>query len=217
MPDPVMQNDSSPDMKNDSSPIPNGYPSVNARGQGSLLGYTVVALGLALFIRFFIAAPYVVSGQSMEPNFKDWEYLIVDRVSYDFGGPERGDVVIFNQPGTKRALIKRVIGLPGETIVLSDNTVTVQNAEHPEGFVISEPYLEQTNMGGITEMKITLEPDRYFVLGDNRRVSSDSRIWGTLPREDIVGQVLLRLYPFNDIDVLPSRSRYTDTATPAGN
>ena len=197
-------------MKNDSPLVPQENLPSRTNKEGSLLGYTVVALGLALFIRFFIAAPYVVSGQSMEPNFSDWQYLIVDRISYDFGGPERGDVIIFNQPDTKRALIKRVIGLPGETVVLSDNTIKIQNAEHPEGFTISEPYLAKANLGGITEMRVTLPPDQYFVLGDNRRVSSDSRIWGTLPREDIVGQVLLRLYPFSMIGVLPSRSRYTD-------
>src|SRR3989344_2838100 len=85
----------------------------------ALVGYTVVALGLALFIRFFVAAPYVVSGASMEPNFDNWHYLIIDRVSYDIGGPQRGDVIVFDLPQEGgRSLIKRVIGLPGETVVL---------------------------------------------------------------------------------------------------
>lgn len=177
--------------------------------QGSLLGYTVVALGLALFIRFFVAAPYVVDGQSMEPNFADWQYLIVDRISYDIGEPQRGDIIIFDLPqNTSRALIKRVIGLPLETVVLSGQNVTILNTEHPQGFTLEEPYLDEANLTGSNEMRVTLGPDEYFVLGDNRRVSADSRLWGTLPREDIVGRVLLRLYPFDKISVLPAESRY---------
>src|SRR3989344_4448082 len=110
--------------------------------QSSLLFYTVVALGLALFIRFFIAAPYVVSGASMEPNFDNWHYLIIDRVSYRLETPQRGDVVVFDLPqDTGRSLIKRVIGLPGETVVLKGQSVTIINADHPKGFTLDEPYL----------------------------------------------------------------------------
>ncbi len=178
--------------------------------QGSLLGYTVVALGLALFIRFFIAAPYLVSGQSMEPNFHDMQYLIVDRVSYDFQEPHRGDIVIFDLPqNTSRALIKRVIGLPGETVVLAGSKVSIINAENPEGFTLSEPYLDPENLGGATDMRIILEDDEFVVLGDNRRVSSDSRVWGALPRKDIVGRVLFRLYPLTEISILPAQSSYS--------
>ncbi len=195
MSDPVMQHDSSQGTQKDSR-----------RG---LIGYTVIALGLALFIRFFIAAPYVVQGASMEPNFEDWHYLIIDRVSYYFGEPQRGDIIVFNLPQNEsRALIKRVIGLPGETVVLSGQSITIINAENPHGFKLPEPYLDPKNLGGMNEMRVTLEPDMYFVLGDNRRVSSDSRIWGELPRKDIVGRVLLRLYPLDKIGILPAESRY---------
>lgn len=177
--------------------------------QTSLFLYTALALGLALCIRFFIAAPYVVSGQSMEPNFQDWNYLIVDRVSYDVGNPQRGDVIIFDLPqDLNRALIKRVIGLPGETVVLSGQSVTIINKEHPEGFTLSEPYLDPNNLGGVNEMRTTLGEDQYFVLGDNRKVSADSRLWGPLPRKDIVGRVFVRLYPLNELSVLPAQSRY---------
>ncbi len=185
-----------------SQPLPTGR-------QGSLFGYTVVALGLALFIRFFIAAPYVVSGQSMEPNFSDWQYLIVDRVSYDFQKPHRGDIIIFDLPqNTSRALIKRVIGLPGEIVVLNGAKINIINAQYPEGFTLEEPYLDPANLGGASEMRITLDQDQFFVLGDNRRASADSRLWGVLPREDIVGRVLFRLYPFDEIGVLPGQSAY---------
>ncbi|OGG53799.1 signal peptidase I [Candidatus Kaiserbacteria bacterium RIFCSPLOWO2_12_FULL_53_8] len=185
--------------------------SIKKNSNRGLLGYTVVALGLALFIRFFVAAPYVVSGASMEPDFDDWNYLIVDRVSYDFSSPQRGDIIIFDLPQeTSRALIKRIIGLPGEKVVLSGQEVTIINTEHPQGFTLAEPYLDPINLGGRNEMEVTLGPDEYFVLGDNRRVSSDSRVWGTLPREDIVGRVLLRLYPLNEIGLLPSEARYSN-------
>jgi len=186
-------------------------PDTPKSSQRSLVLYTVIALGLALFIRFFIAAPYVVSGASMEPTFEDWHYLIVDRVSYDFEEPQRGDIIIFDLPQDhSRALIKRVIGLPGDTVVLSgtDPTVTIINAAHPQGFTLSEPYLDPANYGGASDMRVTLGADQYFVLGDNRKVSADSRLWGILPKNDIVGRVFLRLYPFNDLGILPGEARY---------
>lgn len=171
----------------------------------------MVALGLAIVIRLFIAAPYVVIGSSMEQNFQDYNYLIIDRFSYDFLQPQRGDVIVFNLPqDTNRALIKRVIGLPGDTVVLSGTapTVTIIDAAHPQGFTLAEPYLSPENLGGASDMRVTLGADQYFVLGDNRKVSADSRLWGILPKSDIVGRVLLRLYPVNEIGVLPSEARY---------
>src|SRR3989344_246275 len=162
MPDPVMQVTSSRDT--------------HKRDQRSLVGYTIVALGLALFIRFFIAAPYVVSGASMEPTFEDWNYLIVDRISYDFQEPKRGDVIIFDLPQDhSRALIKRVIGLPGDTVILSGSAtaVTIVDADHPQGFALPEVYLDPANLGGSSDMRITLDSDQYFVLGDNRKGSAD--------------------------------------------
>ena len=203
MPDPVMPHVSSPETSENNS----------RSGSRSLLGYTVIALAIALFIRFFVAAPYVVSGASMEPTFDNWHYLIVDRVDYRFADPQRGDVIVFNMPGDSgRALIKRVIGLPGETVVLSgpNPTVTIINKDRPNGFTLDEPYIDPTNYGGATDMKVNLSPDQYFVLGDNRRVSSDSRIWGILPRKDIVGRVFLRLYPLDKLGVTPGEKRYTD-------
>lgn len=197
MSDPVMQESSSPDIKKGS--------------QRSLVTYTVVALGLALFIRFFIAAPYVVSGQSMEPNFHDWQYLIVDRISYDVANPARGDIIVFDLPQNEsRALIKRIIGLPGETVVLSGQSVTIINAEHPQGLTLEEPYLDAANLTGSNELTMKLGPDEFFVLGDNRRVSADSRVWGSLPGKDIVGRVILRLFPLDQISIFPAESRYAE-------
>ena len=190
---------------------PNTTASEKNAASRSLILYTAVALGLALFIRFFIAAPYIVSGASMEPTFDNLHYLIVDRVSYELGEPSRGDVIVFDLPTELgRSLIKRVIGLPGETVIMSGNTIMIQNAEHPEGFTLDEPYLDPANLGGENNMRVTLAQGEYFVLGDNRHVSSDSRVWGALPRETIVGRVLLRLYPLNMMSALPGEARYQE-------
>ena len=189
--------------------------SVNPDGNSarSLIVYTVAALALAFFIRFFIAAPYVVSGASMIPTFFDYHYLIIDRVTYHLEAPQRGDVIVLDLPqDTSRALIKRIIGLPGETVSLSGNTVTIINDTHPQGFVLTETYLDPNNLGGPSDMKIQLGMDQYFVLGDNRKVSADSRSWGVLPKQDIVGRAFLRLFPFNKIGILPGTARYDDTS-----
>ncbi len=202
MNDPVMHSSSSQGVK----------PSSDR----SLIFYVIVLLGLVLVIRFFVAAPYIVSGSSMEPNFQDWNYLIVDRLSYDFSQPQRGDVIVLNMPeDTSRALIKRVIGLPGDTVELSgpNPTVTIVNRQYPQGFTLKEPYISPENYGGATDMKVTLGPDQYFALGDNRKVSADSRLWGILPRSDIVGRVLLRLYPPGEIGILPAEARFVATST----
>lgn len=177
--------------------------------QRSLVAYTLVALGLALIIRFFIAAPYIVQGASMLPAFQDLNYLIIDRVTYNLEDPQRGDIVVFDLPqNTSRALIKRVIGVPGDTVLIQGNTVTIVNDANPEGFQLDEPYVSEENFGGAASASTTLGPDQYFVLGDNRKVSADSRIWGTLPREDIVGRVFVRLFPFTEISFFPGEARY---------
>lgn len=198
MPAPVMEGNTSSET-----------PKTETRG--SLLNYTVIALGLALFIRFFVAAPYVVSGQSMDPNFEDWNYLIVDRITYDIGDPERGDVIVFDLPQEGgRSLIKRIIGLPRETVVLSNQSVTIINEKHPDGFTLQEPYLDPKNLEGRNDLRMTLGKDEFFVLGDNRRVSADSRLWGTLARENIVGRAFVRLYPLEQISILPGEARYEE-------
>jgi signal peptidase I len=190
---------------------PVSSPDVKVQKDRSLFGYALVAVGLALIIRFFIATPFIVSGASMEHTFENHDYLIVDRLTYDFSAPQRGDIVVFGLPQEpSRDLIKRVIGLPGETVELSGAapTVTIVNSAHPDGMVLNEPYLSPENLGGSSDMKVTLGANEYFVLGDNRKVSADSRIWGILPRKDIVGRVFLRLFPFNVISLLPGKADY---------
>lgn len=195
MNDPVMSRDASQDTPKES--------------WLSFVVYLVIAGAIALGVRSYVAAPYIVVGASMEPTFDNYHYLIIDKLSYRLGQPQRGDVLVLDLPQNEsRALIKRLIGLPGETVVIAGNTVTIKNTAHPDGFTLSEPYLAAENLGGPTDIRVTLKPDEYFVLGDNRRVSSDSRIWGVLPRQDIVGRVFVRLFPFADIGVFPGEARY---------
>lgn len=166
-----------------------------------LIKFTVIALAIVIPIRLFIAQPFVVSGTSMDSTFHDGEYLIVNQFSYHFSDPTRGQIVIFRNPKNESVFfIKRVIGLPGETVQISGTQVIIKNSNHPDGFVLKEPYLGSTSSGN---MSITLEKDQYFVMGDNRRASSDSRSWGTLPRSDIVGTPLFRLFPINRLSLKP--------------
>lgn len=174
-----------------------------------LLRFALIVLVIALGIRFFIAQPFVVSGTSMVPTFEDKNYLIVDQLTYRFREPERGDVIIFHPPGQPKGIfyIKRVIGLPNETVVIKNGTVTVANEAHPNGIVLDEPYESAAPTNTLTKK---LGSDEYFVMGDNRPYSSDSRSWGALPRENIVGRAFLRLWPLNHISVLPGEFNYSE-------
>jgi signal peptidase I len=171
----------------------------------SLLSFILIVLAIVLPIRYFVAKPFIVSGTSMYPNFDSWHYLIVDEFTYIFvREPQRGEVIVMKYPlDTSRYFIKRVIGLPGETVKISGSTVTIVNAEHPEGFTLEEGYVAPENMTQ-NEMSFTLQPTDYFVMGDNRRASADSRYWGPLPRVDIVGRAFVRLFPFTQIELFPA-------------
>jgi signal peptidase I len=162
----------------------------------------VIALSIFLVIYLFIVSPHQVNGQSMVPNFQSGEYVLSDKVSYRLGNPKRGDVVVFHAPeaancpkGTGCDFIKRVLGLPGETIAVHDNHIYVNNQP------VDEPYLPQEVQilpGPATRDKtITLGPEEYFVCGDNRPYSSDSRSWGPIQKSDIVGRAFLRYWPTN--------------------
>ena len=133
----------------------------------------------------------------MEPNFENGEYLLIDELSYYFRPVERDEVVVFHYPlDTSKYYIKRVIGLPEETVEIKNNQVTIYNDRYPNGFTLNESYLPKslTTDGQIKEK---LGKDEYFVLGDNRPVSYDSRRWGVLPKNDIVGRVWVRAWPFS--------------------
>lgn len=195
---------------NDSIASNNVVDAAKMNEYRSLFLYTFLALFIALFVRLYIAAPYLVSGASMEPTFATLDYLVLDRISYRFGEPARGEVIIFKYPhDPSRSFIKRIIGLPGETVVLQGNTVIIQNTEHPDGFTLEEPYVIPTNARPST-MSMTLADGQYFVMGDNRKASADSRSWGALPEQNIVGRAYVRLFPFNEISLLPGEATYQE-------
>ena len=162
----------------------------------------VVSVAIILPVRYFLIQPFVVRGASMEPNFYDHEYLIIDEISYRFGEPERGNIVVFRYPRDEtQFFIKRVIGLPGETVDVSDGAVTIYNDEFPVGKVLEEPYIgsEQT----LGKKRAELGSDEYFMLGDNRGYSLDSRSFGPVRRDEIVGRVWFRGFPFNRVSGFP--------------
>jgi len=161
-------------------------------------------LGVAFLIRFFLIQPFYVSGQSMEPTFENNQYIIVDQVSYRFHAPRRGDVVVFKYPkNVAFSFIKRIIGLPGDTVTIRDGEVTVTNSKNADSLTLAEDYIRSRTSG---ELTTTLGKDEYFVLGDNRPNSSDSRSWGALPKRLIVGKVWVVLYPFDEFKTVPTPS-----------
>lgn len=157
-------------------------------------------------IRLFVVSPFVVDGESMHPTFENLDYLIVDELVYRFEAPARGDVIVFRYPGNPSIFyIKRIIGLPGETVSINHGVVTIIK---PDGtrLTLAEPYI--VNEDATYTKDISLNPGEYFVMGDNRPNSSDSRIWGPLPAKDIIGRVDLRLLPLNEAGFFPGTARY---------
>lgn len=172
---------------------------------GEIVRFALIALIIVLPVRWFIAQPFIVSGASMEETFKNNEYLIVDQLSYRLTEPARGEVIVFRYPNDpSKYFIKRIIGLPGETIIIENNNISIKNSDHPEGMFLSEPYA-QIGKNHYNQTK-TLGNNEYFVMGDNRDYSSDSRIWGTLDRDKIIGRALIRLFPPNRAGYMPGKS-----------
>ncbi|HED05751.1 MAG TPA: signal peptidase I [Ignavibacteria bacterium] len=164
-----------------------------------LVKIVVISLIIIIPVRYFLIQPFYVKGASMEPNFHDHEYLIVNEIKYRFLEPERGDVIVFKYPiNPQEYFIKRVIGLPGEKIQIKDGDIHIYNADNPQGEILKEPYLPSgLKTYGLSKEAVSLGKDEYFVLGDNRNSSKDSRSFGPVKRSFIVGRVLLRGWPFN--------------------
>lgn len=168
--------------------------------------YIICAVVLAILVQKFLIRPFVVNGASMDPTLETGDYLIIDEVSYKLREPERGDVVVFRAPPEPdKFFIKRIIGLPGETVSIKGQRVTIVNKEHPEGFTLSEPFISHP---GNNDQTVKVPNDEYFVMGDNRAGSFDSRSWGTLPKSNLRGRALLRLLPIKQIDYLPGKVNY---------
>lgn len=156
----------------------------------------IIALLIVVPIRYFLFQPFFVRGQSMEPNFENGDYLIIDELSYHFRDPQRGETVVFKfPPNPSQRYIKRIIGLPGETIEIKDGQVLIYQ-EGLELEVLDESSYLPSHIQTAGNLKVSLNQNEYFVMGDNRFVSSDSRRWGALPKEDIIGRVYLRAWPF---------------------
>lgn len=167
----------------------------------------ITSILIVLPIRYFIVQPFIVRGASMEPNFEDRQYLIVDEASYYFRKPERGETIIFRYPRDPRQyFIKRIIGLPGDIVELTGGAVRIINSEYEYGFTLPESYLMPPDRPTRPDMRITLGEDEYFVLGDNRDASSDSRVWGILPRKLIVGRAFFRVLPPRRFGFVPDYS-----------
>ncbi|MBX4210983.1 signal peptidase I [Candidatus Parcubacteria bacterium] len=189
--------------------VPQNTPVKKEKGFfREIFEFTVIALVIIVPFRLFIAQPYLVNGASMDPSFETGDYLIVDQLSYRFEKPARGSVIIFKYPNNPSVyFIKRVIGLPNETVVINGSQITIKDTAHPEGFVLDEPYVESRASDTIN---VTLGTDEYFVMGDNRAASSDSRAWGPLKAKFITGRPVVRLTPLNKIGILPGNHTFSE-------
>ncbi|MFA5169340.1 MAG: signal peptidase I [Candidatus Paceibacterota bacterium] len=161
----------------------------------------LIALAIVIPVRMLLFQPFVVKGESMEPNYHSGDYLIIDELSYRLRDPQRGEVIVFKYPlNPSYRYIKRIIALPNETIELKDGEVYVSRANGEAQKIDESLYINEETREKWKKMLVygplTLNADEYFVMGDNRNNSSDSRVWGVLPLENITGKVLLRISLF---------------------
>lgn len=161
----------------------------------------ILAVAIIIPVRWFLFQPFVVTGDSMRPNFENGNYLIIDEISYRLREPQRGEVVVLRFPNDpSQFFIKRIIGLPGERVVIEEGKVQIYQRDELESFVLQEEYLPQNHLTyGNLDRKLAGE--EYFVLGDNRLSSSDSRVWGALKRKNIVGRAYIRVFPMKDFEI----------------
>ncbi len=185
-----------------------------------LLKIIVLAFVIIIPIRLYVLQPFYVRGASMEPNFEDNQYLIIDELSYRFHHPHRGDVIVLHNPSLpSEFLIKRVIGLPGEHIVIANGKVSVYQPDNGAGGKIDESAYLPKGRSTFGSIDLVLGSDEYYVLGDNRQFSLDSRSFGPVARREIIGRTALRAWPLTVVDVfgrvqVPISTSTTTTTTP---
>jgi len=157
----------------------------------------LIALAIVVPVRYFLIQPFYVKGASMEPNFYDHEYLIIDEISYRLGDVKRGDVIVFKYPrNPKQFYIKRVVGLPGETVTIKEDGVYIKTTDGEEFKYDETAYLDDTvRTQAYNYSEVTLEDGQYFVMGDNRPASYDSRHFGPVSQDFIIGKAMLRVLP----------------------
>jgi signal peptidase I len=178
------------------------------RALREILSLVVLAVVIVVPIRVFIAQPFVVEGLSMYPTFNNGDYLVIDELSYRLGEPHRGDVIVFRPPQDKSTFyIKRVIGLPNERVSIEHGMVTITGTDGATT-TLEEPYVVAED--ATYSLTTTLGDDQYFVMGDNRPKSSDSRIWGPLPKDNIVGRAYVRIFPVANASVLPGAQEFSN-------
>lgn len=174
----------------------------------------VVAAAIFVIVYLFIMQPHRVDGESMFPTFHSQDYILTEKISYRFGRPKRGDIVVFRAPAEKdkgKDFIKRIIALPGEKIKVENNHIYIYNSQNPNGFVLEESYLrpnvvttgEQYLQEGVVK---EVSDNNYVVMGDNRQNSSDSRAFGTVPKENLIGKAFLRYWPLSKFSLINGTS-----------
>jgi len=155
----------------------------------------VIAAAIIIPVRYFLVQPFIVKGASMEPNFQENDYLIIDQVTYRLREVERGEIVVFHPPeNDSQYYIKRVIGLPGESVEILEGDVVVYTEEYPNGITLEEEYIEEYTHG---HARVYLGLDEYYLLGDNRTSSLDSRTFGAVSENHLIGRVWLRGLPID--------------------
>jgi signal peptidase I len=171
----------------------------------------VIFLAILMIIFLFVAQPHKVQGPSMFPTFKDGDYIITDKLTYRFSEPKRGDVIVFENPKNHSDdFIKRIIGLPGDKVKVINSHISVNDQ------VLTEPYLKPSVMTDgrffLEEgQEKTVDPGMYFVLGDNRPYSSDSREWGLVKKSEILGRVIVRYWPPQSAGLFPGSYTFTQS------
>lgn len=163
----------------------------------------IISLAIIIPVRYFLVQPFFVNGASMEETFHDGDYILIDEITYRFRDPLRGEVIVFRYPNDHtQFFIKRVIGMPGETVEVKDNTIIIYNNDHPKGFILPETEYLSPTQETRNNVKVKLDPNEYFVMGDNRLHSSDSRYWGPVNRSLITGRVFSRAWPITQAVVV---------------